>query len=100
MRRQRSWSLLPTTRNDGRPHAGNDVENLTTAIAAGGDIPALTAALADRDKRLKALDATLAKPAVIPDRDGCALRCASVGPSGETCCVASTSRRRASRCST
>jgi hypothetical protein len=39
------------------------------SIAAGGDIPALAAALADRDKRLKALDATLAKPVVIPDRD-------------------------------
>lgn len=39
-----------------------EIENLTTAIATGGDIPALAAALSERDKRLRSLDARLARP--------------------------------------
>ena len=35
-------------------------ENLTVAIATGGDIPALAKALAERAKRMKDIDATLA----------------------------------------
>ena len=54
---------------DERRRLASDIENLTRAIASGGDIPALAAALAERDKRLKALDAKLAKPVVTPDRD-------------------------------
>jgi hypothetical protein len=47
-----------------------EIENLTKAIAAGGDIPALAAALSERDKRLKAMDARLAKPTIAPpDRE-------------------------------
>jgi len=43
--------------------------NLTAAIAAGGDIPALVQALQARERKRKALDAQLAKPSVLPERD-------------------------------
>ena len=46
-----------------------EIANLTAGIAAGGDIPALAKALSDRDKALKSIDAKLAKPVVLPDRD-------------------------------
>jgi hypothetical protein len=47
-----------------------EIANLTKAIAAGGDIPALATSLGERDKRLRTLDARLAKPAPgLPDRD-------------------------------
>jgi hypothetical protein len=47
-----------------------EIENLTKAIAAGGDIPALAAALSERDKRLKVVNARLAKPTIAPpDRE-------------------------------
>ena len=39
------------------------------AIAAGGDIPALVQALQARERKRKALDAQLAKPSVLPERD-------------------------------
>jgi hypothetical protein len=52
-----------------RARLATEISNLTTAIAAGGDIPALAKALAERDKALKALDAKLAKPVVLPDRE-------------------------------
>lgn len=54
---------------DDRRRLTVEIANLTTAIASGGDIPALAAALADRDRRLKALDAALIKPVVMRDRD-------------------------------
>ena len=37
--------------------------------AAGGNIPALVKQLQDRDRELKTIDAKLAKPIVMPDRD-------------------------------
>jgi hypothetical protein len=43
--------------------------NLTAAIAAGGDIPALVQAPQARERKLNALDAQLAKPSVLPERD-------------------------------
>ena len=46
-----------------------EVTNLTAAIAAGGDIPALVSALASRDRRLKTLDKELARPVFAPERD-------------------------------
>jgi hypothetical protein len=46
-----------------------EIENLTRDIAAGGDIPALAAALAERDKRLETVAEQLAKPVNVPDRD-------------------------------
>jgi hypothetical protein len=53
-----------------RDRIATEITNLTTAIAHGGDIPALAAALAERDKRLKKLDAILAKPVALPpDRE-------------------------------
>ncbi len=52
-----------------RARLTTEISNLTTAIATGGDIPALAAALQERDRRLKALDAKLAKPVVVPDRE-------------------------------
>ena len=45
-----------------RAGLAREIENLTGAIAEGGDIPALAKALSDRDKRLKTLDAKLARP--------------------------------------
>jgi hypothetical protein len=33
-----------------------EIENLTAAIAAGGDIPALAGALKDRDRRLRLIN--------------------------------------------
>jgi len=46
-----------------------EIENLTKGIALGGDIPSLAKALTERDKALKSIDAKLAKPVVLPDRD-------------------------------
>ena len=46
-----------------------EVTNLTSALAIGGDIPALVQALRARDNALKALDARLARPAETPDRE-------------------------------
>jgi hypothetical protein len=54
---------------DERAQLAREIENLTKAIAAGGDIPALADALRERDKRLRTLDSKLAKPVVIPDRE-------------------------------
>jgi len=45
-----------------------EIQNLTTAIATGGDIPALALALKERDKRLRALESRLV-PRARPDRD-------------------------------
>ena len=57
-----------------------EIENLTKAIASGGDIPALAGALQERDKRRKVIAAQLAKPVSLPDRDllraALELRCA------------------------
>ena len=49
-----------------RTRLATEIANLTAAIAAGGDIPALAKALAARDRRRTALDAKLARPA--PER--------------------------------
>jgi hypothetical protein len=46
-----------------------EVENLTRGIAQGGDIPALAVALSERDKRLKVVNAQLARPVHLPDRE-------------------------------
>ena len=46
-----------------------EIENLTRGIAQGGDIPALAAALDDRDRRLMTITAELSKPVAIADRD-------------------------------
>jgi hypothetical protein len=46
-----------------------EIANLTTAIAKGGDIPALADALRMRDEKLKKLDGKLSIPIVLPDRD-------------------------------
>jgi hypothetical protein len=83
-----------------RRRLAREIATLTTAIAAGGDIPALAAALADRDKRLKALDAKLARPMFIPDRDALRAALRLVGPSGATCHAGSTPSKRGSCCST
>jgi hypothetical protein len=45
-----------------------EIENLTTGIASGGDIPQLVTGLKDRDRRLKLLDARLA-PKEARDRE-------------------------------
>jgi site-specific DNA recombinase len=45
-----------------------EVTNLTTAIAQGGDLPTLVAALRERDGRLRTLDKALARPVERPDR--------------------------------
>jgi site-specific DNA recombinase len=47
----------------------SEVTNLTKAIAAGGDIPALAEALRARDSRLRQIAGLLAKPMARPDRD-------------------------------
>jgi site-specific DNA recombinase len=52
-----------------RRRIATEVTNLTTAIAAGGDIPALVEKLKERDQALKRLDARLACPIVMPDRE-------------------------------
>ena len=46
-----------------------EIANNTTAIATGGDIPALADALKTRDSRLRHIDAQLAKTVLMPDRD-------------------------------
>ena len=46
-----------------------EIENLTKGIASGDDIPALAAALQERDRRLKGITAQLARPFTLPDRD-------------------------------
>ena len=46
-----------------------EVENLTAAIANGGEMTTLLAALSSRDKRLAELRKELARPAALPDRD-------------------------------
>ena len=46
-----------------------EITNLTIAIAQGGSIPELVKQLQDRDQRLKPLEAKLAKPLTLPDRD-------------------------------
>lgn len=59
---------------DERKRVATEITNLTTAIAAGGNIPALVDLLTKRDRELKALDMKRAKPTMIPDRE--ALRAA------------------------
>jgi recombinase/recombinase-like zinc beta ribbon protein len=49
----------PATLQAERARLVREMANLTTAIAAGGDIPALTSALKERDKQLRVLDARL-----------------------------------------
>src|SRR5882724_3516168 len=44
-----------------RDQLAREVENLTKAIIAGGDIPALAAALRERDARLRTLDRRLSQ---------------------------------------
>ena len=44
-----------------------EVENLTAAIANGGGLSTLVAALTARDKRLAELRKELARPAALPD---------------------------------
>jgi site-specific DNA recombinase len=56
-----------TALEDERARLAREIENLTTAIAAGGDIPALAEALKDRDARLRRIDAQLV-PREAPDR--------------------------------
>lgn len=46
-----------------------EIGNLTAAIAAGGDIPSLAEALKARDRALRDIDAKLAAPVEMPDRD-------------------------------
>jgi hypothetical protein len=47
-----------------------EIQRLTAAITNGADIPALVAALSERDKQLKAVSAKLARPVVEPlDRE-------------------------------
>ena len=65
----------PDAERDGwkreRQRLATEVTNLTTAIAAGGDIPALVKELQKRDKELKALDVKLARPVLaMPEREG------------------------------
>lgn len=52
-----------------RAKVAREIENLTAAIAAGGDIPALAAALKDRDRKLRSLDAQLTTREEEPDRE-------------------------------
>jgi DNA invertase Pin-like site-specific DNA recombinase len=53
-----------------RARLASEIQNLTTAIGQGGDLPALVVALTDRDKQLKSLDARLAQPKPEPlDRE-------------------------------
>jgi hypothetical protein len=52
-----------------RARLASEVTNLTAAIAAGGNIPALVKLLTAKDKELKAVEAKLARPVLIPDRD-------------------------------
>ena len=53
-----------------RTRLAREIQHLTTAIANGGDIPALATALSERDKQLKAVSAKLARPVVEPlDRE-------------------------------
>ena len=53
-----------------RSRLAREIQHLTTAIATGGNIPALAAALSERDKQFKAVSAKLARPAVEPlDRE-------------------------------
>lgn len=54
---------------DERDRLAREVTNLTTAIAAGRDIPALAAALRERNDKLEELHAEFAKPFVRPDRE-------------------------------
>jgi len=51
-----------------RKRLSAEVTNLTTAIAAGGDIPALVSELAKRQRKLDTLDKQLARPVERPDR--------------------------------
>ena len=48
-------------------HLAREVENLTAAIANGGGLSTLVAALTARDKRLAELRKELARPAALPD---------------------------------
>lgn len=50
-----------------RKRLATESTNLTSAIAAGGNIPALVAELQGRERDLKALNAKLAKPVVVTD---------------------------------
>ena len=53
-----------------RQRLATEITHLTSAIAQGGDIPALVKRLQERDRDLKSLDAKLAKPVVEPlDRE-------------------------------
>jgi site-specific DNA recombinase len=53
-----------------RTTLAREISNLTSAIAQGGDIPALATALRERDARLKSLDKRLALPTPdAPDRE-------------------------------
>jgi hypothetical protein len=53
---------------DERKRLAIEVTNLTTAIAAGGDIPVLVDQLKQRQRKLDTLDKQLAKPVERPDR--------------------------------
>jgi hypothetical protein len=61
-------STTPTILQTERARLVREIENLTTGIASGGDIPQLVTALKDRDRRLKLLDARLA-PKEARDRE-------------------------------
>ena len=67
-------ALLPRSDTDRaeleteRARLVREIENLTTGIAEGGDIPALASALKERDRTLKLLDARLAIREA-PDRE-------------------------------
>ena len=63
---------MPNARHciEERKRLATEITNLTTVAAATGDVQALADALRERDRRLKAIDAKLAKPVVVPKRTG------------------------------
>jgi len=77
-----------------------EIENLTRGIAQGGDIPALAAALDDRDRRLMTIAAELSKPSRSPTATRCTPRCCAAWPTGATCCAGRACSPRASSCNT
>jgi site-specific DNA recombinase len=68
-----AFSVNPNAEREGlieeRKRLATEITNLTTVAAATGDVQALAEALKDRDRRLKAVDAKVAKPVVVPERD-------------------------------
>lgn len=52
-----------------RERTAREIENLTRALAQGGDVAALVTGLRTREKQLKSLDAALARTRDEPDRD-------------------------------